>query len=76
LYFVGITVTGDRKNGVTSVKFRRPLQTNEPINDRAIPTDREVCFSFLSFYFNSLNNLHKKIISGVNHISNRSLKLT
>lgn len=35
-------MTGDRKNGVTNIKFRRPLQTNEPINDRAIPTDREV----------------------------------
>lgn len=35
-------VTGDRKNGVTSVKYKRPLQTNEPVNDRAIPTDREV----------------------------------
>lgn len=35
-------MTGDRKNGVTSIKFRRPLQTNEPVNDRAIPTDREV----------------------------------
>lgn len=35
-------MTGDRKNGVTNVKFKRPLQTNEPVNDRAIPTDREV----------------------------------
>lgn len=35
-------LTGDRKNGVTNIKFRRPLQTNEPINDRAIPTDREI----------------------------------
>lgn len=35
-------LTGDRKNGVTNIKFRRPLQTNEPINDRAIPTDKEV----------------------------------
>lgn len=24
---------------VTTIKFRRPLQTNEPINDMAIPTD-------------------------------------
>lgn len=33
---------GDRKNGVTSIKYRRLLQTNEPVNDQAIPTDREV----------------------------------
>lgn len=35
-------MTGDRKNGVTSIKYKRPLQTNEPVNDRAIPIDREV----------------------------------
>lgn len=29
----------DRKRMVTSIKFKRPLQTNEPINDLAIPTD-------------------------------------
>lgn len=32
----------DRKKMVTSIKFRRPLQTNEPINDLAIPTDRYI----------------------------------
>lgn len=37
-----ITVKGDRKNGVTYVKFKRFLQTNEPINDIAIPLDREI----------------------------------
>ena len=36
-----LTVTGDRKNGVTSIKYRRPLQTND-VNDKLIPTDREV----------------------------------
>ncbi|KAJ6637834.1 Protein Skeletor, isoforms B/C [Pseudolycoriella hygida] len=35
-------LTGYQKNGVTSIKFRRPLQTNEPVNDRAFPIDREV----------------------------------
>ncbi|XP_063228586.1 protein Skeletor, isoforms B/C isoform X2 [Bacillus rossius redtenbacheri] len=34
-------VSGDRRNGVTTVTFRRPLQTNEPINDRAIPGEGE-----------------------------------
>lgn len=33
------TVMADRKKMVTSIKFKRPLQTNEPINDMAIPTD-------------------------------------
>lgn len=32
----------ERKNGVTYIKYRRFLQTNEPINDLAFPTDREV----------------------------------
>lgn len=35
-------MTGERKNGVTFIKYKRFLQTNEPINDQAIPTDREV----------------------------------
>jgi hypothetical protein len=39
LYFA---VHGDRKNGVTYIKYRRFLQTNEPVNDQAIPLDREV----------------------------------
>lgn len=33
---------GERKNGVTYIKYRRYLQTNEPVNDQAIPLDREV----------------------------------
>lgn len=32
----------DRKKMVTSIKFKRPLQTNEPINDKAIPADEYV----------------------------------
>nr|XP_018906629.1 PREDICTED: protein Skeletor, isoforms B/C-like [Bemisia tabaci] len=35
-------VAGERRNGVTVVTYRRPLQTNEPINDRPVPLDREV----------------------------------
>lgn len=35
-------MSGDRKNGVTFIKYKRYLQTNEPVNDQAIPTDREV----------------------------------
>lgn len=37
--FFSLTVTADRKKMVTTIKFKRPLQTNEPINDMAIPTD-------------------------------------
>uniref|UniRef100_A0A8D8Q2Y6 Protein Skeletor, isoforms D/E n=1 Tax=Cacopsylla melanoneura TaxID=428564 RepID=A0A8D8Q2Y6_9HEMI len=36
-----ILISGERKNGVTSVTYKRPLQTNEMINDRTIPLDRE-----------------------------------
>lgn len=39
---VSFPVEGDRKNGVTSVKYRRLLQTNDPVNDQAIPLDRDV----------------------------------
>lgn len=35
-------VSGERKSGVTTVVYRRPLQTNEPINDRAIPSEGEI----------------------------------
>lgn len=35
-------MAGERKNGVTYIKYKRFLQTNEPVNDQAIPSDREV----------------------------------
>lgn len=35
-------MAGERKNGVTFIKYKRFLQTNEPVNDQAIPTDREI----------------------------------
>ncbi|XP_038117361.1 protein Skeletor, isoforms B/C isoform X2 [Culex quinquefasciatus] len=35
-------VFGDRSHGVTTVKYRRLLQTNEPINDQAYPSDRQI----------------------------------
>ncbi|CAD7083693.1 unnamed protein product [Hermetia illucens] len=37
-----IVLSGDRKNGVTHIKYKRLLQTNEPINDLAIPNNRDV----------------------------------
>ncbi|ALC47592.1 CG34355 [Drosophila busckii] len=37
-----IVVSGDRKSGVTSVRYKRLLQTNEAIYDVPIPIDREV----------------------------------
>ncbi|CAH0554651.1 unnamed protein product [Brassicogethes aeneus] len=33
---------GDRKNGITTIKYTRPLQTNEAVNDRPIPSQGEV----------------------------------
>lgn len=35
-------MAGERNNGVTYIKYKRFLQTNEPVNDIAIPLDREV----------------------------------
>lgn len=40
--FLNFLVDAERRNGVTYIKYRRFLQTNEPVNDQAIPTDREV----------------------------------
>lgn len=37
-----VLVAGERNNGVTYIKYKRFLQTNEPVNDIAIPLDREV----------------------------------
>lgn len=34
-----VLVTGSRRNGVTSVVYRRPVQTNEAINDQPVPVD-------------------------------------
>lgn len=34
-------IEGDRKMGVTKVIYRRPLHTNEPINDKPIPASGE-----------------------------------
>lgn len=35
-------MSGDRKNGVTSIRYKRLLQTNEAIYDVPIPIDRDV----------------------------------
>ncbi|KAK7794155.1 hypothetical protein R5R35_005362 [Gryllus longicercus] len=35
-------IQGDRKNGVTTVTYTRPLITNDPIHDRGIPSNGEV----------------------------------
>ncbi|XP_075210705.1 protein Skeletor, isoforms B/C [Lycorma delicatula] len=35
-------ISGERNREVTTIVYRRPLQTNEPINDRAIPMEGEV----------------------------------
>ena len=35
-------ISGDRKDGVTIITYSRPLQTNEAVNDRSIPSQGEV----------------------------------
>lgn len=35
-------ISGERKNGITTITYTRPLQTNEAINDRAIPSEGDV----------------------------------
>ncbi|XP_035890719.1 protein Skeletor, isoforms B/C isoform X2 [Anopheles stephensi] len=35
-------LSGDRSHGVTRIKYRRLLQTNEAVNDRAYPLDRQI----------------------------------
>ncbi|KAK4875132.1 hypothetical protein RN001_011554 [Aquatica leii] len=37
-----VLISGERKNGVTTVVYTRPLQTNEAVNDRPIPSQGEV----------------------------------
>lgn len=32
-------MAADRRKGVTTIKYKRPLQTNEPINDQPIPAN-------------------------------------
>lgn len=35
-------LSGERKNGITTIIYTRPLQTNEAVNDRAIPSQGEI----------------------------------
>nr|XP_008197570.1 PREDICTED: protein Skeletor, isoforms B/C isoform X2 [Tribolium castaneum] len=35
-------VSGDRKNGITTITYMRPLQTNEAVNDRPIPSQGNI----------------------------------
>lgn len=37
-----VVLNGERKNGVTTITYSRPLQTNEALNDRPIPSHGEV----------------------------------
>lgn len=61
------SVSGDRKNGVTYVKYRRFLQTNEPINDISIPTDREVSVIAAIGPLNSAREANSHSHSGDDH---------
>lgn len=42
LYDNSIPVTGDRKKGVTIIKYKRPLKTFDPNFDTNIPSDQAV----------------------------------
>lgn len=57
----------DRKQGVTFIKYRRFLQTNEPVNDQAIPTDREVSIIAAIGPLNSRKEANSHSHSGDDH---------
>lgn len=61
---LSVLVAGDRKNGVTYIKYKRFLQTNEPINDQAIPSDREVNVIAAIGPLNSRNEANAHSLSG------------
>jgi hypothetical protein len=60
-------VAGERKNGVTYIKYRRYLQTNEPVNDIAIPLDREVSVIAAIGPINSRGEANSHSHSGDDH---------
>ncbi|XP_055525662.1 protein Skeletor, isoforms B/C isoform X1 [Wyeomyia smithii] len=37
-----VLISGDRSHGVTRIKYRRLLQTNEAVNDQPYPTNRQI----------------------------------
>lgn len=37
-----VLISGERKNNITTIVYTRPLQTNEPVKDRSIPSKGEV----------------------------------
>lgn len=67
-------MSADRKRKVTSVKFRRPLQTNEPINDLAIPTDREVSVIAAIGTLNSRREANAHSHDGMN-VNNENIQI-
>lgn len=64
IYF---TVSGDRKNNVTSIRYKRLIQTNEPIYDFAIPLDREVSVIAAIGPLNSLMEANAHSHTGNDH---------
>lgn len=64
------SVKGDRDKTVTTIKFKRLLQTNEPVNDLAIPTDREVSVIAAIGTLNSRREANAHTHDGMNVNSN------
>lgn len=60
-------MAGERNNGVTYIKYKRFLQTNEPVNDIAIPLDREVNIIAAIGPLNSRNEANSHSHSGDDH---------
>lgn len=58
-------LTGKWVNGIMVIKYRRPLQTNEPVNDQAIPTNREVSVIAAIGPLNSRREANAHAINGV-----------
>lgn len=55
---------------VTTIKFKRLLQTNEPVNDLPIPTDREVSVIAAIGTLNSRREANAHSHDGMNVNSN------
>uniref|UniRef100_A0A1I8PS48 DOMON domain-containing protein n=1 Tax=Stomoxys calcitrans TaxID=35570 RepID=A0A1I8PS48_STOCA len=63
-----IVLSGDRKNGVTNIRYKRLLQTNEHLYDRPIPTEREVSIIAAIGPLNSRKEANAHSHTGTDHV--------
>ncbi|XP_075145632.1 protein Skeletor, isoforms B/C [Haematobia irritans] len=63
-----VVLSGDRKNGVTTIRYKRLLQTNEHIYDRALPTDREVSIIAAIGPLNNRKEANAHTHTGTDHV--------